>query len=65
MIVGVGFLRCIKNNVTNQDELCVISDRHPGIISAIRTLCQSTRWYYHFYLRHVASNFNQQIGNKS
>ena len=59
------FLRCIKNNVTNQDELCVISYRHLGIISAIRTLCQSTRWYYRFYLHHVASNFNQQIGNKS
>lgn len=55
---------CIKNNVTNWDGLCVISDRHPGLILAIQTLCQSTRWYLCFCLCHVASNFNQQIGNK-
>ena len=29
------FLHCIKNNVTNQDGLCVIFDHHPSIISAI------------------------------
>ena len=55
---------CIKNNVTNRDGLCVIPDRHPGLILAIQTRCQSTRWYLCFCLCHVASNFNQQIGNK-
>ena len=59
------FLRCIQINVTNREGLCVISDRHPGIMAAIRTICQSTRWYHRFCLRHVASNFNQQIGNKN
>ena len=44
---------------------CVISDRHPGIMVAIRTICQSTRWYHCFCLRHVASNFNQQIRSKN
>ncbi|XP_050258846.1 uncharacterized protein LOC126703818 [Quercus robur] len=34
-------------------------------MAAIRTICQSTRWYHRFCLRHVASNFNQQIGNKN
>ena len=53
------FLRCIQINVTNQEGLCVISNRHPGIMTAIQTICQSTRWYHHFCLRHVASNFNQ------
>ena len=41
------------------------SDRHPRIMSAIQTICQLTHWYHHFCLRHVASNFNQQIGNKN
>ena len=53
------FLRCIQINVTNQEGLYVISNRHPGIMTAIQTICQSTRWYHHFCLRHVASNFNQ------
>ncbi|XP_030939836.1 uncharacterized protein LOC115964716 [Quercus lobata] len=34
-------------------------------MAAIRTICQLTRWYHRFCLRHVASNFNQQIGNKN
>ena len=59
------FLRCIQINVTNREGLCVISDRHPGIMTTIRTICQSTRWYHFFCLRHVTSNFNQQIGNKN
>ena len=33
------FLHCILNNVSNRDGLCVIFDHHPGIISAIRTIC--------------------------
>ena len=58
-------MRCIQINVTNREGLCVISDRHPGIMAAIRTICQSTHWYHHFCLCHVASIFNQQIGNKN
>ncbi|XP_050260130.1 uncharacterized protein LOC126705285 [Quercus robur] len=52
-------------NVTNQKGLCLISDRHPGIMAAIRSICQSTCWYHRFCLCHVVSNFNQQIGNKN
>ena len=59
------FLHCIQINVTNREELYVISDHHPSIMTAIRTICQSTRWYHRFFLRHVASNFNQQIGSKN
>ena len=59
------FLHCIQINVTNWDLLCVISDRHSGIMLAIRTICQSTHWYHRFCPRHVAVNFNQQIGNKN
>ncbi|XP_075653062.1 uncharacterized protein LOC142623503 [Castanea sativa] len=59
------FLRCIQNNVINRDELCVISDRHPDIMSVIRVICESSCWHHRFCLRHVASNFNQKIGNKN
>ena len=59
------FLRCIQINVTTREGLYVISNRHPGIMAAIRTICQSTRWYHRFCLHHVASNFNQQIANKN
>ncbi|XP_021757466.1 uncharacterized protein LOC110722505 [Chenopodium quinoa] len=31
------FLGCIRDRVTQRDGLCVISDRHPGIIAAMRT----------------------------
>ena len=33
------FLYCIQINVTNRDVLCVIFDRHPGIMTAIRAIC--------------------------
>ncbi|XP_030942143.1 uncharacterized protein LOC115967226 [Quercus lobata] len=59
------FLHCIQINVTNREGFCVIFDRHPGIMVVIRTICQSTRWYHRFCLRHMASNFNQQIENKN
>ena len=53
------FLCSIQINVTNREGLCVISDhRHPGIMVAIWTICQSTRLYHRFCLCHVASNFN-------
>ena len=59
------FLRCIQINVTNREGLCVIFDCHSGIMTAIWTICQSTRWYHRFCLRHVASNFNKQIESKN
>ena len=59
------FLRCIQINVTNREGLCVISDCHPSIMTAIRTICQSTPWYHRFCLCHMASNFNKQIWSKN
>ena len=59
------FLCCILINVTNREGLCVIFYRHSGIMTAIWTICQSTRWYHHFCLCHVASNFNKQIESKN
>ena len=32
------FLRCIQINVTNREGLCVIFDRHLGIMAAIQTI---------------------------
>ena len=29
------FLECIRNRVTQQAGICVISDRHPGIMAAM------------------------------
>jgi hypothetical protein len=55
------FLSCIRRYVTNRN-LCIISDRHPGIIKAIREdpLWRPPNGHHRFCLRHVASNFNQR-----
>ncbi|XP_038876933.1 uncharacterized protein LOC120069292 [Benincasa hispida] len=44
--------------------MCLISDRHKGIISAVRN--PSNGWvgvHHRFCLRHVASNFNDKFKN--
>ena len=59
------FLSCIRRYVTNQN-LCVISNRHGGVIEAIRedSLWQPPNGHRRFCFRHVASNFNQQYKDK-
>ena len=64
MIVGIGF--CVVFRLISLiGKGCVIFYRHSGIMIAIWTICQSTRWYHHFCLCHVASNFNKQIESKN
>jgi hypothetical protein len=59
------FLSCIRRYVTNRN-LCIISDRHGGIIEAIREdpLWRPPNGHHRFCLRHVTSNFNQQYKDK-
>ena len=53
-------MACIRNKVTQRTGICVISDRHPGIIAAIRD--PHLDWaapsaYHRICMRHLASNF--------
>ena len=54
------FLACIRNRVTQRTGICVISDRHPGIMATIRNphLGWATPSTYHrICMHHLASNF--------
>ena len=51
-------LKCV---IGQREEVCLISDRHAGIMSAVAN--ESIGWsnpmgHHRFCLRHVASNFN-------
>ena len=56
------FLACIRRYVTNQTDLCIISDKHLGIQAVFRDT--STRFLqppmtqHRCYLRHPCSNVN-------
>ncbi|KAL6333939.1 hypothetical protein AAG906_039353 [Vitis piasezkii] len=55
------FLACIRVGVTQRKGLCLISDRHPKIITIVNETYSG--WtepdaYYRFCIRHLASNFN-------
>ena len=54
------FLACIKNRVTQRTGICVISDRHPGIMVAMNNphLGWDAPYAYHrICMRHLVSNF--------
>ena len=60
-------LACIKNRVTQRMGICVISDRHPGIMAAMSDpylgwAAPST--YHRICMRHIASNFMTQFKDK-
>ncbi|CAM8926977.1 unnamed protein product [Rhodiola kirilowii] len=58
------FMRCIRIGVTQRDGLCVISDRHNGILHAMNEPeWTEPRAYHRFCSRHVASNFNTKVKN--
>ncbi|KAL4557076.1 hypothetical protein LXL04_035246 [Taraxacum kok-saghyz] len=61
------FFYNLRNFVVQDRQLCVISDRHKGIINAMENLQD---WkvpfaYHRFCLRHVRSNFMQKFKNVS
>ncbi|KAL0446558.1 UNVERIFIED_CONTAM: hypothetical protein Slati_1783700 [Sesamum latifolium] len=49
----------------DNDRICLIFDRHSGLINAINFVPAFTfsRGVHHFYLRHVCSNFNTKYKN--
>ena len=54
------FLACIRNTMTQRMGICVISDRHPGIMAAM--FDPHLGWaapsaYHRICMRHFASNF--------
>ena len=54
------FLACIRNRVTQWLGICVISDRHPGIMAAMSNphLGWAAPFAYHkICMRHLANNF--------
>ncbi|XP_021715248.1 uncharacterized protein LOC110683210 [Chenopodium quinoa] len=58
------FLGCIRDRVTQRDCLCVISDRHPGIIAAMNDPnvgFTQPRAYHRFCVRHIASNLKTHV----
>ena len=61
------FLACIRNRVTQRTGICVISDRHPGIMAAMSD--PHLRWdapyaYHRICMRHLASNFMTRFKDK-
>ena len=61
------FLACIRNRVTQQTGICVISDRHPGIMEALSD--PHLGWakpstYHRICMHHLASNFMTRFKDK-
>ncbi|KAL9683435.1 hypothetical protein QQ045_015257 [Rhodiola kirilowii] len=55
------FMTCIRSGVTQRDELCIILDRHIGIMRVMKEVNWSPpRAYRRICIRHFASNFNQK-----
>ena len=62
-----GFLACIRNRVTQRTGICVISDRHLGIMAAM--IDPHIGWttpsaYHKICMRHLASNFMTRLKDK-
>ena len=58
------FLRCIRHYVTKRQGICIVSDRHAGIIKAVEDReCgfQPPDGYHRYCLRHFKSNFNEEF----
>ncbi|KAH1198998.1 hypothetical protein GmHk_18G052459 [Glycine max] len=60
------FLAHLREHVTNKNGICLISDRHASIKSAVAN--EALGWQpphgYHVYcVRHIASNFNRKFNN--
>ena len=61
------FLACIRNRVTQRTGICVISDRHLGIMAAMSD--PHLGWvapsaYHRICMRHLASNFMTRFKDK-
>ena len=57
-------MACIRNKVTQRMRLCVISNRHPSIMTAMTNV--HLGWtkpytYHRICIRHLASNFMNRL----
>ncbi|XP_061345345.1 uncharacterized protein LOC133291153 [Gastrolobium bilobum] len=59
------FLANLRQHATQAQNICLISDRHVSILSAVENnpLWQPPHAFHVFCLRHVTSNFNQRFRN--
>ncbi|XP_021598925.2 uncharacterized protein LOC110604952 [Manihot esculenta] len=58
------FLDCLRIFVTNREDLCVISDRHAGILKAMqKDWWQPPAGHHRYCIRHVLSNYNKTFKN--
>nr|XP_043626186.1 uncharacterized protein LOC122597679 [Erigeron canadensis] len=57
------FLTLFQQHVASQrvGDLCIISDRHQGILNAVS---QIEGWHHRYCLRHVCSNVNSHFKNR-
>ena len=60
-------MACIRNRVIQQTGICVISDRHPGIMAVMSD--PHLRWdapysYHRICMRYIASNFMTRFKDK-
>ncbi|KAA0057535.1 uncharacterized protein E6C27_scaffold497G00050 [Cucumis melo var. makuwa] len=61
------FLYALRQYVTDRDGICLISDRHRGILSVINNEeigWSEPRAFHRYCLRHVANNFNNKYKSK-
>ncbi|KAL9672139.1 hypothetical protein QQ045_028387 [Rhodiola kirilowii] len=55
-------MSCIREGVTQREGLCVVSDRHNGILAAMReTEWQEPMSYHCVCVRHLQSNFLTKV----
>ncbi|XP_061357492.1 uncharacterized protein LOC133301815 [Gastrolobium bilobum] len=60
------FLAMLRIHVTQKDGICLISDRHAGILAAVNNVAlgwQPPKAYHVFCVIHLASNFNHKFKN--
>ena len=60
-------MACIRNRVTQRRGLCVISNRHPGIMAAFANVYlgwSEPNAYHRICMRHLASNFMTHFKDK-
>ena len=62
------FLACIRNKVTQRMRLCVIADKHPGIMAAMTDVhlgWAEPNAYHRIFMRHFARNFMNSFKDKT
>jgi len=61
------FLAHLREHVIDKEGICLISDRHASIKSAVANEAlgrQPPHAYHVYFVRHIASNFNHKFKNE-